>query len=249
MSSSLRSLTSILSESEVPSRFAIDADALSRFLASLSSLTRWPSVPSPLLILSVTDWTLASDLSSLSRLCLTPWMLSFNSPSFCEPTTWPMVRRISRASAVASRVLRRIATTSPDSPEVRSCRSPEKPWKLVSTASSLAPLESMVRSIPFVMRCRLAMIERMLFSPASLPRTLRRFPVTSWMSPAIFDSELKMSFIEGWRRTLRSSSPSASSGSRALPGVTSRRKSPRMLSDRLVMVASRWSRKLFCTRM
>ena len=63
----------------------------------------------------------------------------------------------------------------------------------------------------------------------------------SEMSPAILLSELKTSFIEGWRRTLTISSPSFSSGCGGVPGCTSRRKSPRMLSLRLVMLASLWS--------
>ena len=198
-------------------------------------------MPCPLLILSVISWKLVSEASSLARFDFRLFTLSLKSPCcWFEPTTWPMVFRMSRASRVASRVFCRMATMSPLSLEESSARSPEKRWKLARVASSFAPLWLMMRSIPSLMRNSRDTSVRMLSSPSVPPRTFRRLPVMSEMSPAILFSDWNTSFIEGWRMTMRISSPSCSWGWSGVPGPTSRRKSPRMDSLRLVMVALRW---------
>ena len=188
-------------------------DALSRFLANLSSLIRWPTVPCPLLILSVISWTLVSDASSLARFVFRLFTVSLNSPCcWFDPTTWPMVFRMSRASRVASRVFCRMATMSPLSVSERCARSPEKLWKLARVASSFAPLWLTMRSIPSLMRKSRDTSVRKLSSPSVPPSTLRRFPVMSPMSPAILFSDWKTSFIDGCRMTMRISPPSCSAG-------------------------------------
>ncbi len=97
----------------------------------------------------------------------------------------PMVRRTSRASAVASRVFCRMATMSPCSVRVRVLTSLLKLRKLVRMSSSWAEERVTVWSSVRESRARLDRIACRFSSPSCEPSTLRRLPVTSEMSAAI----------------------------------------------------------------